>query len=198
MFIEGEFRVSWMIWAYPIERKTVLLDTQSRSRYTCTTTLLTNDFQFIMDVEKYFILANESMSTNRAFYTSDLSIMPSDVKFKRTEKYCTKVLLWIPISENRISKQTQPINEITYFKDCIQARVISFINTYDNKQNVLFWADLATSHYAESVINSKISMSCLQKKIVRIVSKCHRWKRFGKLLKRRFMVVVGKAKRSTS
>ena len=121
-------------------------------------TLLSNDFQLIMDDEKYFILTNESVSTNRGFYTSDRSITPSDVKFKRTQKYCTKVLVWIAISENGISKpffskQAQAINEITYLKHCIKARLMSFIKTYHNKENILFWPDLATSHYAESVIS---------------------------------------------
>ena len=121
-------------------------------------TLLSNDFELIMDDEKYFTLTNESMSTNRGFYTSDPSITPSDVKFKRTQKYCTKVLVWIAISENGISKpffskQAQAINEITYLKHCIKARLMSFIKTYHNKENILFWPDLATSHYAESVIS---------------------------------------------
>ena len=56
-------------------------------------TLLSNDFELIMDDEKYFVLTNESVSTNRGFYTSDPSIAPFDVKYKRTQKYCTKVLV---------------------------------------------------------------------------------------------------------
>ena len=89
------------------------------------------------------------MSTNRAFYTSDRSITPSDVKFKRTEKYCTKVLVWIAISENGISKpffskQAQAINEITYLKHCIKARLMSFIKTYHNKDFGLIWQPATT------------------------------------------------------
>ena len=101
-------------------------------------TLLSNAFELIMDDEKYFTLTNESVPTNRSFYTSDPSITPSDVKFKRTQKYCTKVLVWIAISENGISKQAQAINEITYLKHCIKACLMSLIKTYDNKENVLF------------------------------------------------------------
>ena len=81
-------------------------------------TLLNNDFELIMDDEKYFTLTNESVSTNRGFYTSDPSTTPSDVKFKRTQKYLAEILVWIAISEKGISqlffaKQTQAINEIT-------------------------------------------------------------------------------------
>ena len=112
-------------------------------------TLLSNDFELIMDDEKYFTLTNEPVSTNCGFYTSDPSIAPSDVKFKRTQKYCTKVLVWITISENGISKsffskQAQAINEITYLKHCIKARLMPFIKTYHNKDFGLTWQPATT------------------------------------------------------
>ena len=119
-------------------------------------TLLNNDFELIMDDEKYFTLTNESVSTNRGFYTSDPSTTPSDVKFKRTQKYPAKVLVWIAISEKGISKpffakQTQAINERTYLKKCVESRLMPFLNSYHNIEKVLFWPDLASSHYAASV-----------------------------------------------
>ncbi|CAF3358579.1 unnamed protein product [Rotaria socialis] len=86
-------------------------------------TLLNNDFELIMGDEKYFALTNGSVSTNRGFYRSDSSTTPSDVKFKRTQKYPAKVLVWIAISEKAI--------------------IIS--------KKVLFWPDLASSHYTASV-----------------------------------------------
>ena len=100
-------------------------------------TLLNNDFELIMDDEKYFTLTNESVSTNRGFYTSDPSTTPSDVKFKRTQKYPAKVLVWIAISEKGISKpffakQTQAINERTYLKKCVEAPLIPFVNSCHN------------------------------------------------------------------
>ena len=120
-------------------------------------TLLKNDFELIMDDEKYFTLTNESVSTNRGFYTSDPGVTPSHVKFKRTQKYSAKVLVWIAVSDKGISepffaKQSQAINEITYLRQCVQARLIPFINKYHNNEKVLFWPDLASSHYANSVI----------------------------------------------
>ena len=39
-------------------------------------TLLNNGFEIIMDDEKYVTVINESVSTNRGFYTSDLSSTP--------------------------------------------------------------------------------------------------------------------------
>ncbi|CAF3669414.1 unnamed protein product [Rotaria socialis] len=87
-------------------------------------TSLNNDVEPIMNDEKYFTLTNELVSTNRGFYTSDPSTTPSEVKFKCNQKYPGKILVWIAISEKGISKpffakQTQAINERTYFKKCI-------------------------------------------------------------------------------
>ncbi|CAF3491403.1 unnamed protein product [Rotaria socialis] len=98
-------------------------------------TLLNNDFELIMGDEKYFTLTNESVSTNRGFYTSDPTTTPLDVKFKRTQKYPAKVLVWIAISEKGIlkpffSKRTEAINERTYLKKCVEERLILFVNSY--------------------------------------------------------------------
>lgn len=119
-------------------------------------TLLNDNFELIMDDEKYFTLSNESVSTNRGFYTSNASVTPPNVKFRRTQKYCVKVLVWIAVSENGISKpffakQAQAINETTYLNQCIKARLMPFINSYHDLNRVLFWPDLATSHYATTV-----------------------------------------------
>ncbi|CAF3738296.1 unnamed protein product [Rotaria socialis] len=110
-------------------------------------TLWNNDIELIMNDEKYFTLTNESVSTNRGFYTSDPSTTPSEVKFKRTQKYPAKILVWIAISEKGISKpffakQTQAINERTYLKKCIEARLMPFLNSYHNIEKMVFWSDL--------------------------------------------------------
>ncbi|CAF2035334.1 unnamed protein product [Rotaria magnacalcarata] len=56
------------------EKQIEQVPTRARRLYR---TLLNNDFELIMDDEKYFTLTNESMSNNRGFYTSDPSTMPS-------------------------------------------------------------------------------------------------------------------------
>ena len=68
-------------------------------------TLLGDDFELIMDDEKYLTLANESISTNCGFYTSNPNITPSEVKFKGAQKYSTRVLDWITVSETDFSLQ---------------------------------------------------------------------------------------------
>jgi transposase len=119
-------------------------------------TLLKEDFDLVMDDEKYFSLTKDSVSTNRGFYTSDPNITPANVKFKRTQKYSPKILVWIALSEKGTSEpffaeQKQAINESTYLNYCIKRRLIPFIKHYHKSSEVLFWPDLATSHYSSSV-----------------------------------------------
>ncbi|CAF3255117.1 unnamed protein product [Rotaria socialis] len=66
--------------------------------------LSNNDFDLIMDDEKYVLLQDQSVPTNRGFYTSDKRTTPSQIKFKRIQKFEPKILVWIAISENGISK----------------------------------------------------------------------------------------------
>jgi len=119
--------------------------------------LSNNDFELVMDDEKYFPLTDQSVSTNRGFYTSERRTTPPEVKFKRTQKYEPKVLVWVAISTNGISspffaKQQQAIDQGTYLSECVVKRLMPFIDSYHTKEKVLFWPDLASSHYSNSVL----------------------------------------------
>lgn len=114
------------------------------------------DIELVMDDEKYFCLSDQSVPSNRGFYSSDKNDTSSDIKFKKTQKYEPKVLVWVAISTKGIStpffaKQKQAINEKAYLNECIIRRLLPFITMYHNKENVLFWPDLASSHYSKSV-----------------------------------------------
>jgi hypothetical protein len=52
-----------------------------------------NDFEWVMNDEKYFLLAEQSLPINRGFYTSEKAVTPPEVKFKRTQKYQPKILV---------------------------------------------------------------------------------------------------------
>ena len=142
-------------------------------------TLLNGDLDLIMDDEKYFTLTKDTVSTNRVFYTSDLNITPLNMKFKSAQKYSTKVLIWAVVSEKKTSEpffaeQKQAINEPIYFNHCIKARLIPFINYYHKSNKVLFWPDMATSHYVSSVaefLEDQNSNLVSKEKIRRIVLK---------------------------
>ena len=65
--------------------------------------LLKDDFQVVMDDEKYFMFTHQSIPINRGYYTSNKAETPSDIKFKQSRKYEPKMLVWIAISTNGIS-----------------------------------------------------------------------------------------------
>ena len=120
--------------------------------------------------EKYFLLADQSVPTNRGFCTSEKRATPPEVKFKRTRKYETNILVWIAVSTNGIStpfvaEQKQAVNQVTYWNDCIIERLMPFIDSNHNRMQVLFWPDLASSHYSKSVTRY------LDQQNVRFVSK---------------------------
>ena len=119
--------------------------------------LSNNDFELIMDDEKYFLLQDQSAPTNRGFYTSAKRTTAPQVKFKRIQKFEAKILVWIAISEKGISKsffskQKQAVSQTTYLSRCIIACLIPFIKSYHNKEKVLFWPDLASGHYGHDVL----------------------------------------------
>ncbi|CAF1476480.1 unnamed protein product [Adineta ricciae] len=120
-------------------------------------TLLNGNVELVMDDEKYFLLHNESISANRGFYTSDPNATPPAVKFKRTQKFEPKILVWIAISQNGISmpffkEHQQAVTQMTYLDECIKHRLMPFIEEYHHKRKVLFWPDLASSHYGRKVM----------------------------------------------
>ena len=45
----------------------------------------------------------------------------------------------------------QAVNQEIYLKECLQKRLQPFINKYYLDTKYIFWPDLATSHYANSV-----------------------------------------------
>ncbi|CAF1168698.1 unnamed protein product [Rotaria magnacalcarata] len=105
--------------------------------------LSNNDFELIVDDEKYLLLQDQSVPTNRGFYTSDKRTTAPPVKFKRIQKFEPNVLVWIAISEKGISKpffskQKQTFGQITYLKQSIIARLMPFVTSYHTKGKVLF------------------------------------------------------------
>ena len=129
-------------------------------------TLGNNDLQIIMDDEKYFLLSDQSVPTNRGYYSCEKSLRSPEVRFKRTQKFEQKLLLWIAISTNGISppffaKQRQTINEKTYLEECIIKPLVPFIDSYQDKDKTLFWPDLASSHYS-NIVTSYLSRNGIQ------------------------------------
>lgn len=113
---------------------------------------LLNDFDLILDDEKYFKLAGDNVVGNRFFYSTDPDNAPVDVKFLRKKKFEEKVMIWMAISAKGVSsvyvhQSKQAIRQETYIRQCIEQRLIPFIKKFHSDGNYLFWPDLANAHY---------------------------------------------------
>jgi len=70
------------------------------------------------------------------------------------EKYPKKVLFWIAICSKGLSEPffyKGTINQKGYKKECIQKRLIPFLIKHYPDDKYIFWPDLASSHYANTV-----------------------------------------------
>ena len=56
------------------------------------------------------------------------------------------------MKSNFQTKQKQAVSQATHLNRWIIARLIPFINSHHNKEKVLFWPDLVSSHYGHDVL----------------------------------------------
>ena len=109
--------------------------------------------EVILDDESYFGLSNCQLSENVGYYSSDISQTPDHVKLNRVDKFQKKLLVWIAISSKGISNpyvisSGQAINETVYIENCLNARLVPFIETFHKNDEIVFWPDLASAHYS--------------------------------------------------
>ena len=98
------------------------------------------------------------MSGNSIYYTDNVGKCPNNVKLKKKSKYEKKVLVWIAISPIGMStpfiaESGLAINQNIYLDECIKKRLIPFISKHPDLDKIVFWPDLASSHYAKKVQN---------------------------------------------
>jgi transposase len=113
--------------------------------------------QVIIDDESYFRLSNSDLSGNSGFYSSDVSTTPNSVKLKRVAKFEPKLLVWVAISPLGMSSHFivpsgQAVNEDVYIQHCLKARLVPFIKRVHADDEIVFWPDLASSHYSKKVL----------------------------------------------
>ena len=123
--------------------------------------------KFVIDDESYFGL---TWTSNKSFFSSSLSDTSDDVIYKGKAKFEPKVMLWIAISENGLSKpyfrsSKLAVDQIIYQNECIKKRLLPFINKYHDDGEYIFWSDKASSHYA------KLTISLLKHHKVKFVEK---------------------------
>lgn len=112
--------------------------------------------QVVIDDESYFGLSNFELAGNAGFYSSNLKATPKEVQLKRVEKFEPKLLVWVAISPKGKSKHFivpsgQAITQDVYIEKCLDSRLIPFLEEVHGNDDVVFWPDLATSHYSRKV-----------------------------------------------
>ena len=116
------------------------------------------EHQFIIDDESYFTLSNANLSGNDIFYSNNRNITANDVKYYDKAKYEPKLLVWVAISPAGISDfyivpSKMAINQEIYLEECLKKRLLPFINKHHRGGKYVFWPDMASSHYANTVQN---------------------------------------------
>ena len=120
--------------------------------------LYSENTEIIIDYEKYFCFSNDEIPGNSGFYTNDINKCPDKVRFKGKEKFPKKILVWVALSSRGISEpligtsKSESIDQYRYLTECLQKRLLPFIQNYHQNQKYLFWPDLASAHYSNSCI----------------------------------------------
>jgi len=113
--------------------------------------------KFIIDDESYFTFSNSDKSSNAGLWTRDMNSAPNEVKIKTKQKFEPKLMVWLAISPRGISQpfivpSGLAVNQKVYLKECVIKRLIPFIQKYHSDGNYVFWPNLASSHYANTVV----------------------------------------------
>lgn len=119
------------------------------------------NFEWILDDESYFTLSHATINNNDSYYTSDKNLTPASVKYRPKKKFEPKCLVWVALSAKGISdpflgSSGMAIDQNVYIDKCLKPRLIPFIQKHHSKTNYIFWPDLASAHYAETVLDFMI------------------------------------------
>lgn len=115
---------------------------------------LNGDKVLVMDDEKYFTFSNSSDVANQRYYTSNKQTTPDKIKLIQKSKFEPKILVWAAISNKGVSElyiqtsRSVSVNADIYISKCL-TKLVKFIKKHHTGQNVIFWPDLASCHYAK-------------------------------------------------
>lgn len=115
------------------------------------------NYDIIMDDESYFTLNNSTLAGNDRYYAADRDLCPDNVRYKLVKKFEEKLLVSICISPRGLSPiyihpSKQAVNQDVY-KQVLENTLMPLVSKYNkSKKKFVFWPDLASSHYAKSVI----------------------------------------------
>ena len=142
-------------------------DQEKRSRKNCGKLyrMILNGCDIVLDDEKYFSLSDDNVQCNQRHCTTYPSTISSDVKYKKNKKCAPKLLLWMAMSSKGTSniyvhKSKQAITSKIYLNECINARLLPFIEQHHRNDNFIFWPDNASAHYGNIVLDRLKEKKC--------------------------------------
>lgn len=114
------------------------------------------NYFIVMDDETYVPMDPTQVPGLQFYNEFSDSPLPIEDKIKPTIKFPKKFLVWQAIGQDgRVSEPfitSGTINQHIYLKECIQARLLPFLKSYGDEHKILFWPDMASSHYAKTVV----------------------------------------------
>lgn len=111
----------------------------------------------VMDDETYVLKDPSETPIRQFFHSSDPSKVPTNEKIKNKSKFPKKILIWQAVDQN--GNVSEPfvhegtMNSKMYLEECVKKRLIPFILEHHQMNQIIFWPDLATIHYANNVKN---------------------------------------------
>lgn len=123
---------------------------------------------FLLDDETY-IFADPSQIPGDSCYTECPGHpLSEEHKVKPKEKFPEKFMVWQRLAENGMVSEPfvtkKSMNQHVYRDECV-SKISALIERLDVDREIIFWPDLATSHYAKTVIEE------LKKKNINFVPK---------------------------
>ena len=109
----------------------------------------------VIDDESYVLQDPKETPGRQYYHAKDPSKVKTEGKIKCSSKFPKKFLIWQALDQ--FGNVSQPyvhegsMNSETYLKECVIDRLIPFIMEHNKIENVIFWPDLATIHYANAV-----------------------------------------------
>ena len=110
---------------------------------------------FIVDDEIYCPVDSSEVPGNEYYNIVNDSEIDIEARTKRKLKFYNKYLVWQAISQyGQVSEQYitfGTINKQIYLEECIKKHLVLFINKLKQDHDIIFWPDMASSHYARIV-----------------------------------------------
>lgn len=110
---------------------------------------------FVMDDETYCPVDPSQVPGNEYYNMVGDCEVDIEAKTKRKLKFYAKYLVWQAIAQDgQVSEPyitSGTINKQVYLEECVKKHLVPFINKLKQDHDVIFWPDMASSHYARIV-----------------------------------------------